>query len=155
MASAQKIGRLGVTYQASRALVWTFYGLLAVWTIICSVLFGLRGIEFSWSNAGQWGMIIFVVGYTWYFSLGIFFRAHLDPEGKLHLVSQRRTIVVEADQIPLVEGPHLPWGFVRFRLVREKGYLFSRAGDQDLSRLLHAIKQLNPGVKFKNIGVRT
>lgn len=154
MPSGQKIGRLGVTYQAPPHLVWTFYGLLAAWTLACSVLFGVRGFSLAWADLGQWAMIAFVVAYTWYWSLGIFHRAHLDPEGNLHLFSQRRTVVVAAEQIPVVEGPLLPLGFVRFRLTREKGYLFCRAGDQDLSRLLLAIKQLNPGVKFKHIGVR-
>lgn len=154
MRASELIGSKGIHYQAPNDLVWTFYGLLVVWTVVSVYFFLARGINLGGGDLGFWGMVVFVVCYTWYWSLGIFQSAHLDRDGKLRLVSHRRTLVVEADQIPVIEGPYLPVGFIRLRLEREKGYLFCRAGDPDLSQLIHTIKKINPEVKFKHIGVR-
>jgi hypothetical protein len=51
----------------------------------------------------------------------------------------------------LIEGPHLPIGFIRFRLEREKAYLFCVAKDKELQKILFAIRKANPDIKFKNL----
>ena len=155
MGSSQAKDPGGVDYYTPAGLVRGFYGLLGAWTLACLGLFVVRGSVLDWSNYGQWAMIGFVMAFTWYWSLGVFHYAHLDDQGRLHLVSLRRALVLDVEQVGLVEGPLLPLGFVRLRLAREKAYLLCRAGDPDLSRLIHGLRAVNPGLKFKHIGVRS
>lgn len=147
-------GDRGLAYRTPAALTRGFYALLGVWTLACLALFAVRGAVLDWSNYGQWAMIGFVMAYTWYWSLGVFHTLRLDDQGRLHLTSPRRALVVDLEDIGLVEGPLLPLGFVRLRLAREKAYVLCRAGDPELSRLLLGLKNANPVLKFKHIGER-
>ncbi len=147
-------GDRGLDYRTPAALTQGFYALLGFWTLACLVLFVARGAVLDWSNYGQWAMIGFVMAYTWYWSLGVFHSLHLDGQGRLHLTSPRRALVVDLEEIGLVEGPLLPLGFVRLRLAREKAYVLCRAGDPELSRLLLGLRSAHPGLKFKHIGER-
>jgi hypothetical protein len=51
----------------------------------------------------------------------------------------------------MVEGPHLPLGFIRFRLEREKAYLFGVPKNRDLQQILEIIRKTNPEIRFKNL----
>ncbi len=153
-ASKRPAGDRGLDYRTPTGLTQGFYALLVVWTLACLALFTARGAVLDWSNYGQWAMIGFVMAYTWYWSLGVFHTLRLDGQGRLHLTSPRRALVVDLEEIGLVEGPLLPLGFVRLRLAREKAYVLCRAGDPELSRLLLGLKSANPALKFKHIGER-
>ena len=146
--------RPNIIYNSPPWMVWAFYGLLIAWTLVSVVMLGRRAVAADWSSLGQWAMIAFVVAYTWFFSVGIFYRAGLDQDDQLVLWSLRRVVRIDPMEMPLVEGPHIAWGFVRFRLPREKGYLFACTGDDDLHRLLWRLRGLNPELKLKHIEIR-
>ncbi len=113
-------------YQAPLAFVWIFYGLLLVWTVVSIVFLGPRAAAGQWPT-GQLLMIAFVLGYTWYFSLGISYKVVADVDGTVEMTSIRRKASLQASQISLVEGPRfalLPYAFIKFRLDREKAYVF-------------------------------
>lgn len=96
------------------------------------------------------GMIAFVLGFTWYFSLGISYRAELDPDGVLNLKSFRRVLLLSPADIKQVEPPFLPWGFMRFKLEREKAYIFCSLTNESLREIIKRILELNPEVKIKS-----
>ena len=103
---------------------------------------------------GQILMIAFVLVYTWYFSLGIAYKIELSENGDTRFKSWRRDVTVNARNIPVVEGPRLailPYGFIRFRLEREKAYLFCLITNKDLQRILEAMRQINTGIKLKGL----
>jgi hypothetical protein len=77
----------------------------------------------------------------------------LEEDGILRLTSFRRILRVDPKKMELIEGPHLPIGFIRFRLEREKAYLFCVVKDRELQKILFAIRQANPDIKFKNLRV--
>ena len=137
-------------YTAPLVFVALFYLVLAAWTVASIYLLGSRYLKSGWP-LGQLLMIGFVLAYTWYFSMGIAYRIRMDGMGEINLISFRRVIRVRAAEIGTVEGPRfgIPLGFVRFRLEREKGYLFSVVTDGNLQKVLLAIRRENPGVKFK------
>jgi len=54
-----------------------------------------------------------------------------------------------------VEGPYLPIGFIRFRLEREKAYLFGVPRNRDLQEVLSVIRKTNPDIKFKNLTLQS
>jgi len=130
-----------------------FYFLLATWTVVCIVLLGSRALKTGWP-IGQLLMIAFVLAYTWYFSLGISYKITLYPDGTIELTSFRRKITVKAGDISMAEGPRfaiIPFGFIRFRLEREKAYLFIRITDEPLQKILAVIRRKNPEIKFKGL----
>jgi len=96
-------------------------------------------------------MIAFILVYMCYFALGISYKVEVWEDGRIRLTSFRRTVHARADDIPYVEGPQLPLGFIRFRLEREKGYLFSVTNDASLRKVLSVIKAANPDIRFKNL----
>ena len=96
-------------------------------------------------------MIVFILLCMCYFALAISYKLEVWHDGRIRLTSLRRTILTRAEDIPYVEGPHLPLGFIRFRLEREKGYLFSVKNDASLNKALQVIKAANPDIKFKNL----
>jgi len=54
----------------------------------------------------------------------------------------------------MVEGPRfafLPYGFIRFRLEREKAYLFCCITDEGLQRILKTMQETNSEIKFKGV----
>jgi hypothetical protein len=96
-------------------------------------------------------VIAFILVFTWYFSLRISYQILLDGDGTIWLKSFRRVIRTRSLDIQMVEGPHLPIGFIRFRLEREKAYLFCVVNDKDLQAVLSLIRKFNPDAGFKNV----
>jgi hypothetical protein len=140
-------------YQAPRIYVAFFYLLLVAWTIICILLIGFKVSQSEWGNAVQLFMIAFIIAMTWYFSMGISYRVNLEKDGTLRLASFRRILRIDSRKMELIEGPRLPIGFIRFRLEREKAYLFCVVKNKELQEILLAIRNANPDIKFKNLRV--
>lgn len=138
-------------YAAPRGYVLVFYAVLASWAAIC-VPFLVRSVaRVGWGNLLQFVMVAFVLAYTIYFSLGISFRAEVFEGGDLTLTSFRRILRVPARRIDLVEGPPLRVGFVRFRLEREKAYLFCGPRNAAFRGVLDALARANPELKQKGL----
>lgn len=135
------------TYRAPTIYVAFFYLVLLVWTAISVSIMGVKG----WVNWLQLFMVAFIFVMTWYFSMGISYRVEINDEGNLELTSFRRVIRIHATKIVMVEGPHLPLGFIRFRLEREKAYLFGVPQNKDLQQILSIILKANPEIRFKNL----
>lgn len=138
-------------YQAPMIYVIIFYAALVVWTIICVLLIGFKVTQSEWANLFQLFMIAFIIAMTWYFSMGISYRVNVEEDGTIQLTSFRRILRIHSQKMELIEGPHLPIGFIRFRLEREKAYLFCVAKDKELQKILLAIRKANPDIKFKNL----
>jgi hypothetical protein len=140
-------------YQAPVIFVGLFYLLLLLWTVVCVVMIGSKTLSAGWPLF-QLLMIAFVLGYTWFFSLGISYRIYINEKGMTELTSFRRVLSVKADAISLVEGPRLafiPYSFIRFRLEREKAYLFCRITDNELQQVLKKMRLTNREIKFKGV----
>jgi hypothetical protein len=138
-------------YQSPIIYVGIFYGALVVWTIICILIIGFKVTQSEWGNLFQLFMIAFIIAMTWYFSMGISYRVNVEEDGTVQLTSFRRILMVHSRKMELIEGPHLPIGFIRFRLEREKAYLFCVVKDKELQKILLAIRKANPDIKFKNL----
>ena len=134
-------------YRAPLIYAGLFYLILLAWTVFCVPIMGAKG----WINWAQLFMVAFIFVMTWYFSLGISYKVEINDEGKLELTSFRRVIKIHSTKIAMVEGPHLPLGFIRFRLEREKAYLFGIPKNRDLQQILSIILKTNPDIKFKNL----
>ncbi len=91
-------------------------------------------------------MVAFVYVYTWFWSLGIFYRISLNNEGKMTMKSIRRELQISAKQISRVEGSRFPhsFGFVKMKLPKESGYIFCLRKTDEFEELLQEIKRLNP-----------
>lgn len=140
-------------YEAPFFYVAFFYFLLSVWTAVSIILLGAKVFTIGWP-LGQLLMIGFVLAYTWYFSLGIAYRVRVDTEGSIELISIRRRLSVSIETVEMVEGPRftvIPHCFIRFRLAREKTYLFCRITDAPLHGVLYAIRRANQNIKFKGL----
>lgn len=135
------------TYRAPAIYVALFYLILVAWTAISVSIMGVKG----WVNWLQLFMVAFIFVMTWYFSMGISYRVEINDEGNLELTSFRRVIRIHATKIVMVEGPRLPLGFIRFRLEREKAYLFGVPQNKDLQQILSIILKTNPDIRFKNL----
>jgi len=96
-------------------------------------------------------MIAFILAYTWYFSVAISYKMLLRDDGSIQLTSFRRIIEADAKKIRLVEGPRLPFGFLRLRLEREKVYAFCVIRDEGFKKMLAVIRAANPDAKFKGL----
>jgi hypothetical protein len=138
-------------YQAPMFYMGIFYAMLVAWTIICILLIGFKVTQSEWTNLFQLFMIAFIIAMTWYFSMGISYRVNVEEDGTLRLTSFRRILRVHSQKVELIEGPHLPIGFIRFRLEREKAYLFCVVRNEELQKILLAIRKANPNIKFKNL----
>ena len=134
-------------YRAPKIFVALFYLLLLAWTVLSVLYMGTKG----WVNWFQLFMVAFIFVMTWYFSMGISYKAEINDDGKLELVSFRRLISIHSTKIVMVEGPHLPVGFIRFRLEREKAYLFGISRNPDLQQIISIIRKTNPDIRFKNL----
>ncbi len=148
-----KLSRKEYRYQAPVTFVGLFYAALLIWTVLCVWLIGSKTLSAGWP-LGQLLMIGFVLAYTWYFSLGISYALTMDAGGNIELASFRRIIRVNAEKLTMVEGPRfavMPYGFIRFRLEREKAYLFSYVMDEELQRILKILRRINPEMKFKGL----
>jgi len=142
-------------YQAPMIYMGIFYAMLVAWTITCIVLIGFKLTQSEWGNLFQLFMIAFIIAMTWYFSMGISYRVNVEEDGTIQLTSFRRILRVHSRKMELIEGPHLPIGFIRFRLEREKAYLFCVIKNKELQKILLAIRKANPDIKFKNITLDT
>jgi hypothetical protein len=138
-------------YQAPMIYVGVFYAALVIWTIVCVVLIGLKLTQSEWGNLLQLFMIAFIIAMTWYFSMGVSYRVTVEEDGTVQLTSFRRILRVHSRKMELIEGPQLPIGFIRFRLEREKAYLFCVVKNRGLEKVLFAIRKANPDIKFKNL----
>jgi hypothetical protein len=134
-------------FEAPIAFVALFYLLLLAWTVgtlpVVYIKFRTIGFQSVWIYAS---MVGFVYAYTWFWSLGIFYRISLDPEGLVILKSLRRELKVPAKQIAQIEASRLPhgFGFVRLKIPRETGYLFCLWLTGELEALLKGIRRANP-----------
>jgi hypothetical protein len=140
-------------YQAPTLFVGIFYLLLLLWTAVCVVMIGSKTLSAGWPLF-QLLMVAFVLGYTWFFSLGISYRIYINEKGMIEFTSFRRVLSFKADAISLVEGPRLaliPYSFIRFRLEREKAYLFCRITDDELQQVLKKMRSANREMKFKGV----
>ncbi len=138
-------------YQAPSLFVFLFYLVISAWTVVSIFFLGLKYEETGKADITQLVILAFLLGMTWYFSLGIFYRIKMEESGDIEFKSLRRVIQTHAQEISLVQGPLLPVGFLRFRLEREKVYLFCIATDQTLHQVLSFIRSKNPDVKFKSM----
>jgi hypothetical protein len=138
-------------YQAPMSYLVIFYSALVAWTVVCILLIGFKMSQSQWGNLLQLFMIAFIIAMTWYFSMGISYRVNMGEDGALRLTSFRRILRVDSRKMELIEGPHLPIGFIRFRLEREKAYLFCVVKDKTLQQILSRIREVNPDIKFKNL----
>ena len=141
-------------YQAPPAYLVLFYLFMLAWTggslPVVYLKFQEVGFRSHWIYAS---MIGFVYAYTWFWSLGLFYRISLDGEGLVTLKSLRRELRVPAKQIFRIEGSRLPrgFGFVRLKLPRESGYLFCFRMTRDLEAILRGIRKKNPLIRSVRI----
>ena len=136
-------------YQAPALLVGAFYIILLVWSVICISLIDAILEEGGSSGVFPLFMIGFILFYMWYFSLAISYRLELRVNGEIRLRSLRRILRITAEEIAAVEFPRVGLGFIRFRLEREKAYLFCMPQNAVLKTVLDAIKSANPDILFK------
>ncbi len=127
-------------YRAPLIYAGLFYLILLAWTVFCVSIMGAKG----WINWVQLFMVAFIFVMTWYFSLGISYKVEINDEGKLELTSFRRVIRIHSTKIAVVEGPYLPLGFIRFRLEREKAYLFGIPRNRDLQQSCPSFAKQTP-----------
>jgi hypothetical protein len=151
--SNSEISKEHYIYHSPVLFVGIFFGLLIVWTVICLLLIG--SIEFSWG----WPlvrilMVAFLMVYTWYFSLAISYKISITGDGDIELTSFRRVIRVHAEEIGMVEGPKwalIAYGFIRFRLEREKAYLYACTDDAEIQKILEIMREVNEDIVFKGL----
>ena len=146
-----KVNQKEFAYQAPSLYVLLFYLVISAWTVVSILFLGLKYEETGKADVTRLAIFTFLLGMTWYFSLGIFYRIKIEESGNIELKSFRRVIQTQAKEISLVQGPLLPVGFLRFRLEREKAYMFCIATDQTLHQVLSFIRSKNPDVKFKSM----
>jgi hypothetical protein len=140
-------------YQAPSIYVGIFYAALVLWTLTSVLLIGLKVTRSEWGDVFQLLTIAFIMAMTWYFSMGVYYRVDLEEDGTVRLTSLRRILTAHSRKVALIEGPHLPIGFVRFRLEGEKAYLFCVVKNAELQEILLAIWKANPDLKVKNLGM--
>jgi hypothetical protein len=146
-----KATKKSYVYQAPLLYVAIFYVLLAAWALVCVTSLGSSLNTWGVGNLFQLFMIAFVLFMTCYFSVAISYRIEVGDKGSIQLTSFRRIIKTRAEEIPLVEGPHFPIGFIRFRLEREKAYLFCLVNNESLKKVLSVIRAANPHIKLKGL----
>jgi hypothetical protein len=136
-------------YQAPAQLVIGFYVILLIWSVISISL--IQALLEQETRVGTYPlfMIGFILVYMWYFSLGISYRVEFSDNGEIQFKSLRRTIRTFAGGITVIELPRMGLGFIRFRLKREKAYLFGLTHNAVLQTVLAAIKKANSDITFK------
>ena len=151
--SNSEISKKHYVYQSPVIFVGIFFGILIVWTVICLLLIGSIGFSWGWSLA-RILMVAFIMVYTWYFSLAISYKISITGDGDIELTSFRRVIRVQAEEIGMVEGPKwalIAYGFIRFRLEREKAYLYACTDDAEIQKILNTMRELNEDVVIKGL----
>jgi len=146
MQAGQDKDRIRV-FQAPVLYVAVLYGIILLWTVGTVPLI-VQKFQDGWLK-GDWlyaAMIAFFYGYTWYWALGLFTSISLDAGGQVVLKGVRRRLAVPAGQIRAIEGSRFSggFGFVKFKLSRESGYLFCYQRDEALDEILKGIGRANP-----------
>ena len=128
-----------------------FYFVLAAWAVFCVIflesVFSRLGISVLYGIC----MIAFILLTMCYFSLAFAYKIEVWEDGNFRLTSIRKKVDARAEDIPYIEGPQLPLGFIRFRLEREKGYLFAVTNNDSLKKVLSILRSANPDIKFKHL----
>ena len=140
-------------YQSPVLFVGIFFGLLIAWTIICLLLIGSIGFSAGWPLARAL-MIAFIMAYSWYFALAISYKIRISADGDIELTSFRRVVRVQVEVIGMVEGPKwalIKYGFIRFRLEREKAYMYACITDERIQEVLKILREVNEDVVFKGL----
>ena len=137
------------SYQAPAVFVAAFYLFLIAWTCVAALFLVGKASRSEIGDILQLIMIIGVLCFTWYFSLGIFYRIRLEPDGRILLAGARRALTLQPRDIEAIEGPFLPIGFIRFKSGRERFYLLCSVRNANLHAILKRIGQINPGIHFK------
>jgi hypothetical protein len=140
-------------YEAPAVFVIVFYVMIAAWSGVSVYLIGTKALSANWP-VGQLAMVGFIIAYTWYWCLGISYRIEVSEKGRIELKSFRRVLRLEPDDVTVVEGPRLsfiPTVFVRFRLAREKAYLFCVISSVELSEVLRSMHRNNQDLSFKGL----
>ncbi|HQH71792.1 MAG TPA: hypothetical protein PK360_06890, partial [bacterium] len=104
-------------YGVSKISIALFYSFLTLWTLLCLPLIAVQAGKTGWSAYWVQGlMIVFVFGYTWYWSLAISYRIRWEEDGTIVLRSFRREIRVTPARVEAIEGPpfRMPFGFMKF-----------------------------------------
>jgi hypothetical protein len=140
-------------YQAPITFVGAFYLVLAAWLVLGIVF--LETLVDSLGRSVFFGLVMlaFIIFYTCYFALAIAYKIEVWEDGRIRLTSLRKTFNTSAEGVHYIEGPFLPFGFIRFRLEREKGYLFAVIGDSALKTVLSVIISTDPDIKLKHLKV--
>ena len=145
--------RTNYTYKAPVAFVGVFYLILIGW-----ILFAFTYLELIFSQLGvsvMFGfvMIGFIILVSSYFALGIAYRMDMDENGNIQLTSFRRVLETSTDSTHMIEGPQTPFGFLRFRLEKEKAYLFCVPNNPEMKTILKRIRREDPDIRFKHLTV--
>ena len=141
-------------FQAPALFMTVFYGLLLVWTIGTIPLIVLK-FQQGWFR-GDWLyalMIGFFYLFTWFWSLGLFYRIALDAEGRIEMKSLRRRLDISAKEVRIIEGSRFSggFGFIRMKLPKESAYLFCHRLDGDLVEIFREIRRMNPLIRTARI----
>jgi hypothetical protein len=131
------------------AFVAAFYLFVIAWTCFALLFLVGRVSRSEIEGILQVIMILGVLCFTWYFSLGIFYRIEIEADDSIFLAGMRKTAKVHPRNIDSVEGPFLPIGFVRFKSKGERYYLLCSVKDDDLLAILKRVGEINPGIRFK------
>ena len=138
-------------YEAPILFVGIFYLLLAVWVVFCLAFLGSILNRFGLTRPFQVFMIALILFSMCYFSAAISYKIEVWDEGSIRLTSFRRIVKTHAEEVSLVEGPHIPIGFIKFRFGREKAYLFCLTDNESLKAVLSVIRAADPDIRFKNL----
>lgn len=140
-------------YKSPVVFIGVFYLFLAAFIIVG--IFSLTSLVNDPETSYRFAifMLLFIVVYMCYFTASISHKIEVWESGEIRLTSMRKIIDTKAEDIEYVEGPFLPLGFIRFRLEREKGYLFAFMKDASLNMVLSAIKTADPDIRFKQIQI--
>ncbi|MBT4087742.1 MAG: hypothetical protein HN580_25985 [Deltaproteobacteria bacterium] len=141
------------SYQAPVIFIGIFYLILAGW-----ILFSLTYLEkiftkLQISTTFGFVMVIFIIILTCYFALGISYKIQVTKNGDIRLTSLRKVINTSTEVVFNIEGPRLPIGFLRFRLQKEKAYLFYVANQTDIQAVLKTIRLADADINFKHLDV--
>jgi len=136
-----------VFFQAPALFLAIFYGVLLVWTAGTVPLIYQKFQQGMFRGDWLYALMIgFFYLYTWFWALGLFYSISLDADGQVILKSFRRCLEVSAKKIHAVEGSRFSggFGFVKFKLPRESGYLFCHRRNEALDAILAGIRKMNP-----------
>ena len=141
-------------YQAPTPYVAVFYGLLFLWTV-GTVPFIVQ--KFQQGLFREDWLYAFMIGFfylfTWFWSLGLFYRIALDADGQIRMRSLRRTLQISAQQVRIIEGSRFSggFGFIRMKLSGESAYLFCHRRNAHIEEILSEIRRMNPLVRTARI----